>query len=70
SDSKNIQTEFVCLDGAISADCTRRSVEVTRRLQKAWACFGRYKMEIYDHQGVRLRLKVQMLKAEVIGTLL
>ena len=62
--------EFVYLGGAISADWTRRSVEVTRRLQRAWACFGRYKMEIYDRPGVRLRLKVRMLKAEVIETLL
>ena len=37
--------EFVYLGGAISADWTRRSVEVARRLQRAWACFGRYKME-------------------------
>ena len=27
-------------------------------------------MEIYDRPGVRLRLKVRMLRAEVIGTLL
>ena len=42
----------------------------TRRLQTAWACFQRYKMEIYDRPGVRLRLKVRMLKAEVIKALL
>ena len=38
--------EFVYLGGAISADWDLRSVEVTRRIQRAWACFGRYKMEI------------------------
>ena len=62
--------EFVHLDGAISADWDLRSVEVTRQIQGAWACFGRYKMEIYDRPSVRSRLKVGMLKAEVLETLL
>ena len=57
------------LGGAISANRVL-SIEITRRLQRAWACFQRYKMEIYDHPGVRLRLKVRLLKAEVIETLL
>ena len=35
-----------------------------------WASFGRYKMEIYVSPGVHLRLKVRMLKAEVMETLL
>ena len=62
--------EFVYLGGAISADWDLRSVEVTRRIQRAWACFVRYKMEIYDRPSVRLRLKVRMLKAVVLETLL
>ena len=45
------------------------SIEIPRRLQRAWACFHRYKMEIYDRPGVRLRLKVRFLKAEVVETL-
>ena len=40
--------EFVYLGGAFSADWDLRSVEVTRRIQRAWACFGRYKTEIYE----------------------
>ena len=62
--------QFVYLGGAISADWDLRDVKVTRRIQRAWACFGRYKMEIYDRPSVRLRLKVRMLKAEVLETLL
>ena len=60
--------EFVYLGGAITAyrDLT---IEITRRLQRAWPCFQRYKMEIYDRPGVRLPLKVRLLKAEVIETL-
>ena len=62
--------KFVYLGGAISADWDLRRVEVTRRIQKAWACFGQYKMEIYDRRSVRLRLRVRMLKAEVHESLL
>ena len=58
------------MGGAISADWDLRRVEVTRRLQRAWAYFGRYKMEINDRPGVRLGLKVGMLKVEVMETLL
>ena len=46
-----IQTiEFVYLGGSITAD-RDLSIEITRRLQRAWACFPRYKMEIYDRPG-------------------
>ena len=66
----NKQTiDIVYLGGDISAN-RDLSVEVTRHLQRAWACFQRYKMEIYNRPGVRLRLKMRMLKAEVIETLL
>ena len=60
--------EFVYSDGAISEN-RDLSIEITRRIQKAWACFQRYKMEIYHHSGVRLRLTVPFLEAEVIETL-
>ena len=62
--------EFVYLGGTISADWDLRSVEVTHRLQTSWVCFGRYKMEIYDRPSVCSRLKVRMLTAEVLETLL
>ena len=58
------------LGGAISADWTNGSVEVTRRLQKAWAWLDRYSMEINVSPSLRLRLKVRMLTAEVFATLL
>ena len=62
--------EFVYLGGAVSAGRDLRSVEVTRRIQRAWACFGRYEMDSHYFPSVRLRLKVRMLKAEVLETLL
>ena len=46
------------------------STEITRHLQTVWACFQREKMKLYDRPGVRLRLKVRLLKAEVIERLL
>ena len=61
--------EFVYLGGAITAD-RDLNIEITRRLQRAWACFQRYKMEIYDRPCVHLRSKVRLLKAEVVETLL
>ena len=61
--------EFVYWGGAITAD-GELSIEIPRRLQRAWACFQRYKMEIYDRPGVHLRFKMRLLKAEVVETLL
>ena len=61
--------EFVYLGGAITADIDL-SIYITRSLQRAWACFQLYKMEINDRPGVRLRLKVRLLKAVVVETLL
>ena len=61
--------EFVYLGGAITADRYLR-INITRRLQKAWACFQWQKMEIYDHPGVRVLLQVRLRKAEVVETLL
>ena len=43
-------------------------IEITFRLQRAWACFQRYKMETYDHP-VRA-FSSRWLKAEVIEALL
>ena len=61
--------EFVYLGRAITADRDLR-IEVTLCVQRTWAWFQRYKMEIFDRPGVRLRLKVRLLKAEVVETLL
>ena len=47
-------TEFEYLGGAISTGI-ELSVEITPRLRRACACFQRYKIEIYDRPGVRLR---------------
>lgn len=53
--------------GAISTS-RDLSVQETRRLQRAWACLKRFTMGTYDRSGVRLRLKMRLLKAEVLET--
>ena len=41
-----------------------------RRIRLAWACYNRFKRELYDMEDAPFTLKVRMLKAEVIETLL
>ena len=60
---------FVYLGGAITAD-RDLIIEITRRRQRAWACFQWYKMEIYDRPDVRSWLEVRLLKYEVVEALL
>ena len=46
------------------------SFEIERRIRLMWACFKRIGPEFYDRTTAPLSLKVRMLKAEVIETLL
>ena len=41
-----------------------------RRIRLAWTCYNRFKRELYDMEVAPFNLKVRMLKAEVIETLL
>ena len=56
------------MGGTISAD-RELSTEITWRLQRSWECFQLNKMEIYDRPGA-FRLKIRLLKAEVIDAVL
>ena len=56
---------FVYVGGAITAG-RDLSIKITRRLQMTWAYFQLYKMETHDRSGVRLRVNVRLLKAEMI----
>ena len=62
-------TQFLYLGGIIheSADL---SFEISRRIRLMWACFRRFGPELYNRTSAPLRLKIRMLKAEVIETLL
>ena len=44
--------------------------EIKRRIRLAWACYNRFKRELYDVEGALLTLKVRLPKVEVMETLL
>ena len=45
------------------------SIEVNRRIRNAWCSFRKYS-ELYDRPSAPLELKIRMLKAEVLETML
>ena len=61
--------EFVYLWGNVNhlADL---SIAVDRRIRNAWCSFRKYSLELYDRPSAPLELKIQMLKAEVLETML
>ena len=62
-------TQFLYLGGLIdtSADIMP---EIKRRVRLAWACYSRFKRELHDMEAAPFALKLRMLKAEVMETLL
>ena len=47
------------------------SIEVDRHiLRNAWCSFRKYAFELYDRPSAPLELKIRMLKAEVLETML
>ena len=45
-------------------------LEIKRRIRLAWACYNRLKRELYDMEDAPFTLKMRMLQAEVMETLL
>ena len=62
-------TQFLYLGGLIVANADIMP-EIKRRIRLAWACYNRFKRELYDMEDAPFTLKVRMLKAEVMETLL
>ena len=62
-------TQFLYMGGLVDASADIMP-EIKRRIRLAWACYNRFKRELYDMKDARLTLKVRMLKAEVMETLL
>eukprot|EP00752_Nemacystus_decipiens_P001316 g1306.t1 len=60
---------FVYLGRTISAD-GKADMEISSRICRAWKCFRRYSEAIYDRWRIDHQLKVQLLQAEVVETLL
>ena len=46
------------------------SIEVDRRVRNAWCSFRKYTLELYDRPSAPLDLKIPMLRAEVLETML
>ena len=61
--------QFLCLGGLVDA-CVDILPEVKQRIRLAWASYNRFKRELYDMEDALFTLKVRMLKAEVMETLL
>ena len=60
---------FTYLGGAIT-ECPDISAEIAKRSSACWMRIRRYQRELYDRPGVRLDLKILMVKAEAIEALL
>ena len=46
------------------------SIKVDRRIRNAWCSFRKYTLELYDRPSALLELKIRMLRAEVLETML
>ena len=65
----NQTNEFVYLGGNVNHNLDL-SIEVDRRIRNAWCSFRKYTLELYDRPSAPLELKIWMLRAEVLETML
>ena len=65
----NQTNEFVYLGGNVNHNADL-SIEVDRRIRNAWCSFRKYTLELYDRPSAPLELKIRMLRAEVLETML
>ena len=65
----NQTNEFVYLGRNVNHN-TDLSIEVDRRICNAWYSFRKYTLELYDRPSAPLELKIRILRAEVLETML
>ena len=65
----NQTNEFVYLGGNVNHNADL-SIEVDRRIRNAWCSFRKCTLELYDRPSAPLELKIRMLRAEVLETML
>ena len=65
----NPTNEFVYLGGNVNHNANL-SIEVNRRIRNAWCSFRKYTLELYDRPSAPLELKIRMIRAEVLVTML
>ena len=56
------KTQFLYLGGLIDASADIVP-EIKRRVRLAWACYSRFKRELYDMEPAPFALKLRMLRA-------
>ena len=65
----NQTNEFMYLGGNVNHNANL-SIEVDRRIRNACYRFWKYTLELYDRPSAPLELKIRMLRAEVLETML
>ena len=65
----NQANEFVYHGGNVNHNVDL-SIEVDRRIRNAWCSFWKYTLELYDRPSAPPVLKIRMLRAEVLETML
>ena len=65
----NQTNEFVYLGGNVNHN-PELSIEVDRRIRNPWCSFRKYTLELYDRPSAPLELKIRMLRAEILKTML
>ena len=65
----NPTNEFVYLGGNVNHNADL-SIEVYRRIRNVWCSFRKYTLELYDRPSAPLELKIRMLRAEILETML
>ena len=65
----NQRNEFVYLGGNVNHNADV-SIDVDRRIRNAWCSFRKYTLELYDRPSAPLELKIRMLRAKVLETMI
>ena len=65
----NQTNEFVYLGGNVNHNADL-SIEVDRRIRNTWCSFRKYTLALYDRPSAPLELKIRMLRAEVLVTIM
>ena len=65
----NKTNECVYLGGNVNHNADL-SIEADRCIRNAWCSFRKYTLELYDRPNAPLELKIRMLRAEVLETML
>ena len=65
----NQTNEFVHLGENVNQNADL-SIEVDRRVRNAWCSFRKYTLKLYDQPSAPLELKIRMIRAEVLETML